>query len=56
MLITPTVIGSAQEGDELTREYRERFRQLKPLSDRVEAERLRGKARAEETRALQDAP
>jgi len=56
VLITPTVIGSAQEGDELTREYRERFRQLKPLSDQVEAERLRGKARAEEVRALQNAP
>ncbi len=56
VLITPTVIGSAQEGDELTREYRERFRQLKPLSDQVEAERLRGKARAEELRALDSVP
>ncbi|MEO6065511.1 MAG: type II secretion system secretin GspD [Lysobacterales bacterium] len=56
VLITPTVIGSAQEGEDLTREYRERFRQLKPLSDQVEAERLRGKARAEQARAADAAP
>ena len=56
VLITPTVISSAQEGDDLTREYRERFRQLKPLSDQVEAERLRGKQRAEEQRALRPEP
>ncbi len=51
VLITPTVISSAQEGDDLTREYRERFRQLRPLSDKVEAERLRSKQRVEEAPA-----
>lgn len=56
VLITPTVIGSAQEGEDLTREYRERFRQLKPLSDQVESERLRGKARAEQARAADAVP
>ena len=56
VLITPTVIGSAQEGEDLTREYRERFRQLKPLSDQVEAERLRGKERAEQAQAVRAAP